>query len=557
MDTSGRALHTRAVGRGAAILGMASLLLGATLAAAGQPAEAADRAELAFQNAGRIYALQADGSGRRLLTDPGSRRASDAEPAWSPDGAMLAISHQVEFSAEDVRSRIQLVQADGSDRRSLTALTRGGSVSSPRWSPDGQRLAFVRFKARGESYTSSIVVHELRTGAQRTVASQPLRSRFESIAEPDWSPDGRIVYTRFELDRRADFRPSLYVVDANGAGRRLLVRDGQSADFSPDGSRIAFASVRDRNGSTCGSDECSRNGEIYVMDASGANRRRLTRNKGHDAGPRWSRDGDRIAFASNRNFPDGDGFELYSIRPDGGCLTWLTNGTPQSFSPDWRPVAGSSDPGGCGATPRPPLVELDLGKAMRFKGPSLLWLGQSFRGLLLTEVASVRQGIYLGYQDCAFFDPSACPAGLQLTQTSVCARDSYLPSLNTNFERYSRRRGAFVVDFGAEGGLDAYTGGLEVSLRSEDGRARAARAALQGLRRFGSAARPSRLAPAVLPRQFVRELRRVAVAHRRLGSAPAVARQLGISRARVRRRLAIAKALRPYGPFRTLRCPTR
>ena len=136
--------------------------------------------------------------------------------------------------------------------------------------------------------------------------------------------------------------------------------------FSPDGSQIAFISIADRNGEDCGSDECSYNGELYVMDADGANALRLTHSEGDDMSPDWSPDGSRIAFNSNRNYPSGFAREIYSIEPDGSCLTWLTNGTADSTTPAWRPGTVATDPGGCGATLRPALIETDLGPARAF-----------------------------------------------------------------------------------------------------------------------------------------------------------------------------------------------
>ena len=71
--------------------------------------------------------------------------------------------------------------------------------------------------------------------------------------------------------------------------------------WSPDGTRIAFATDRD------GIDE---NFEIYVMDADGSNQTRLTNNDAVDLLPAWSPDGTRIVFTSER---DGN-FEIYVIR---------------------------------------------------------------------------------------------------------------------------------------------------------------------------------------------------------------------------------------------------
>ena len=74
------------------------------------------------------------------------------------------------------------------------------------------------------------------------------------------------------------------------------------------------------------------------MDADGGHPRRLTENEGSDEDPSWSADGTRIAFQSDRNLPGSRSFEVYSIRADGGCLTWLTNGSAVSENPDWSPA---------------------------------------------------------------------------------------------------------------------------------------------------------------------------------------------------------------------------
>ena len=59
----------------------------------------------------------------------------------------------------------------------------------------------------------------------------------------------------------------------DGSDRRLLVRDASSPSWSPDGSRLAYISVGDRNGQTCDSDLCEFRGELYVARADGDRRR--------------------------------------------------------------------------------------------------------------------------------------------------------------------------------------------------------------------------------------------------------------------------------------------
>ncbi len=102
-------------------------------------------------------------------------------------------------------------------------------------------------------------------------------------------------------------------------------RSSQEPARSPDGTRVAFTSRRDRNP------------EIYVMDADGGDAVNLTRHTALDQSPAWSPDGRRIAFVSNRN---GGGLgHLFVMDADGGGLEQLTD-EPQAswaFWPAWSP----------------------------------------------------------------------------------------------------------------------------------------------------------------------------------------------------------------------------
>jgi TolB protein len=80
--------------------------------------------------------------------------------------------------------------------------------------------------------------------------------------------------------------------------------------FSPDGTRIAFASNREGN-----------NMEIYVMDADGTNVRRLTNHPAADVTPTWSPTGAQIAFTSDR----GGQPQIYVMNADGSGLRRLTS----------------------------------------------------------------------------------------------------------------------------------------------------------------------------------------------------------------------------------------
>ena len=77
--------------------------------------------------------------------------------------------------------------------------------------------------------------------------------------------------------------------------------------------------------------------EIYVMDADGGNRENLTNHPAYDVDPDWSPDGTKIAFASNRN---GGALQIYVMDADGKNPIRLTDGPRSTWGPDWSPDGG-------------------------------------------------------------------------------------------------------------------------------------------------------------------------------------------------------------------------
>ena len=384
----------------------------AALCAAALPAAAdAAPARIAHAFGDDLVLMNADGSGRQPLVSRTGRSAF--HPAWSPDGDRIA------FASTARRGGFQLlaVDPDGGDLRRLTTPPGEASDTMPAWSPDGARIAFVRVARAGEGARSQLVTMA-RDGSDEHVLYEetaPLEPRFFTAVT--WSPDGsRLVYTRTVLAENG-FRDTLFAVGSDGSEKpSLLARQAGAASFSPDGQRIAYVSSAETRGRLSA-------GEIHVMNADGSGDRRLTRSLSADDGyPAWSPDGRTIAFTSNRNYPGGGaGYEVYSIRPDGSCLTWLTNGSPPSRSSAWEPGGElSSEPGGCGATEREPVVDVDLRAARRASFP-VWWLGEvSGDGLLLTGAERVGPGVWFAYEDCAFFDPRRCRELVVVASEPIC-----------------------------------------------------------------------------------------------------------------------------------------
>jgi serine/threonine protein kinase len=148
--------------------------------------------------------------------------------------------------------------------------------------------------------------------------------------ELTWDPSLVARFRREAQTVAALFHPNIVNI------HDIREQDGvhYSPKWSPDGSRIAFASTRDHVD--------NRWSEVYVMSSSGGNQRRLASNRADDEAPAWSPDGQWIVFSSRRHSCPGvrdDGgcdWDLYRIRPDGSGVTRLTN-TPDldEYNPIW------------------------------------------------------------------------------------------------------------------------------------------------------------------------------------------------------------------------------
>jgi TolB protein len=250
-----------------------------------------DSRTLVYSMAGSLWKQKLDSPDAEQLTaSPGY----DYQPDCSRDGRWVVYSSYANDAIE--------LWALNLDTRQSQQLTSGGAVNvEPRFSPDGKRIAFVSttYQKHFHIFVGQFANGELTdikrlTGETRSALPRYYYSEFDHEISPAWSPDssdlifvsnrGHIYGTggfwRMKVEPGADAREIHYEETAWKA----------RPEFSPDGKRIVYASYLGQQWH-----------QLWTMPVAGGDPFSLSYGDFDNINPRWSPDGMRIAFVSNRD----------------------------------------------------------------------------------------------------------------------------------------------------------------------------------------------------------------------------------------------------------------
>jgi len=265
----------------------------------------------------KIYTIDLAAGRVTTLTPQGDWH--DEQPRWSPDGQRIAFK-----STRGGSYNLYLMDADGSNVRRLT--NHGGNDHDPAWLPDGQSFVFASDRDRG------VGRYDLYRYWIADGAVERLTTFFTGYAfMPNVSPDGNwvaFVATTFPYD--GGFANQVHVLEL--ATKQTWPFDstgpGCWPNWSPDGQSIAHVSLLNEDPST-----------IHTINSFGEAPEPIP---GEPARwhyyPDWSPDNRLLAISVSPEHHQGENWDLAILDPTRTTpMRRLTTGAGNDRLPDWKP----------------------------------------------------------------------------------------------------------------------------------------------------------------------------------------------------------------------------
>jgi hypothetical protein len=238
-------------------------------------------------------------------------RSNERTPRWSPDGHRLAF-----VSDRDGEREVYVMDLAQPEAAPVNISRHPAPDWQPAWSPDGRRVAFASYRDDNwEIYVADV------DGSNLTRLTEHAENDFG----PSWAPDGRRLV--FVSRRYAD--ADLFVIDVETRALTQLTT-GEWNEFepawSPDGAWIAFVTqIEDQ-------------GDIFVMRADGSEAVNVTQSPyANDFQPAWTPDSERLVYVTYTAAKGNH--DLWSMQRDGSDAHALLEDARDDLAPNWRPAS--------------------------------------------------------------------------------------------------------------------------------------------------------------------------------------------------------------------------
>jgi Tol biopolymer transport system component len=231
-----------------------------------------------------VWIVNADGSDARQILE----RASS--PAFSPDGALIAYYHWSDG--------IFIAKSDGTDAHKIIGESNAKYFS---WSQDGKWIAFSSQPLQREGSNINLDVVAVDGSQRHTVVA--------GGSLPSWEPDGQgIIFHACEEGKCGIYRVGVF----GGTPVMIIGEMGGTPSWSPDGTKIVYHA------------DTESAKQIFVVNANGSDKTKLTTGTDPHVDPFWSPDGSFIYYRS----PEGGNWYIWRMNADGSTPVRIAQSGP-------------------------------------------------------------------------------------------------------------------------------------------------------------------------------------------------------------------------------------